>query len=1052
MSERILKALMQLFALVANPVSSTTGRLAIVEAFLKQQLNTELVQEYLKIYDDFYAKYQKRQSKSRKRKIISVSAVKILTICTVLNEELTQKEKVIVLIRIMEFVNSDGELSEQEEEFINVVADSFNIPKDEFEALKEFVVYKTVTKSNPDNILKIKNSRKKEGQYNHLFSEGLVGEITVFYIKSIGIHIFSLSPDAELYLNQQFLSPQKIHILTDGSSIRNQKIRPIFYSEIISTYNYDKIKSRVVFEVDKIQYKFRNGQIGIQEFNFVEKSGNLIGIMGGSGSGKTTLLNVLNGTLKPSKGNILINGINLHKEPEKIEGLIGYVSQDDLLIEDLTVYENLYFNAKLCFADKNNFSINKIVLKLLQDVGLSKIKDMKVGSPLNKKISGGQRKRLNIALEIMRESPVLFLDEPTSGLSSRDSENVLDLLKQLSLKGKLVFVVIHQPSSEIFKMFDRLLVLDQGGYMVYNGPPVESLIYFKNSIGKANWTESECHVCGNVNAEQIFNIIETNVVDEFGHRTQTRKVSPKEWRDKFVEYQSKNRKRRRRFLVKDLPEISFKIPNKFKQFKVFASRDILAKLSNRQYVLINFLEAPVLALILSFIIKYYDANLKIGYTLFKNENLPVYIFMSVIVALFVGLSVSAQEIIKDRKILKREAFLNLSRASYLMSKVAILFSLSAFQALTFVLIGNTVLAIKGMYFEYWLVLFSTWSFSNMLGLNISDGFKTSVTIYILIPFLIIPQIVLSGVLVKFDKLNPTISSQARIPLYGEIITARWAYEALAVNQFKNNKFYKPLYPYYKQKSDYIYYSFWSEPLFRDLTYIENNKDKEPKKERVEDALKLIRNEMKRPYFWHEKYGRPNYLQNFYYEKIDNQTIDSLRKHLLRIKEDYKVIQYRIDSAKDAYIEKIKKQSQDTDMFVLTEQKYHNEQLESFVKGDKKIAILEYHHKIYRKYEPIFYDPQHKLLKAHFYAPTKRLFNQLLDTFWVNVAVIWLQILFLYITLYFSLLQKTLDSFELLQRIIKKRRADKDLEENPVIDNKKKRKKSRRFFANILRKL
>ncbi len=89
--------------------------------------------------------------------------------------------------------------------------------------------------------------------------------------------------------------------------------------------------------------------------------------------------------------------------------------------------------------------------QVLKNLGLYEIKDIQVGSPLNKKISGGQRKRLNIALELIREPAVLFLDEPTSGLSSRDSENILDLLKELSLKGKLVFVVIHQPSSEIFQ-------------------------------------------------------------------------------------------------------------------------------------------------------------------------------------------------------------------------------------------------------------------------------------------------------------------------------------------------------------------------------------------------------------------------------------------------------------------------------------------------------------------------------------------------------------------------------------------------------------------------
>lgn len=422
--------------------------------------------------------------------------------------------------------------------------------------------------------------------------------------------------------------------------------------------------------------------------------------------------------------------------------------------------------------------------------------------------------------------------------------------------------------------------------------------------------------------------------------------------------------------------------------------------------------------------------------------------MAVIVALFVGLSVSAQEIIKDRKILKRESFLNLSKSSYLMSKVVILLSLSAFQAFSFVIIGNTILEIKGMYFEYWLVLFSTWSFANMLGLNISDGFKSSVAIYILIPFLIIPQIALSGVLIKFDKLNPAISSQTSIPIYGEIITARWAYEALAVNQFKNNEFFKNLYPYYKQKSDYVYYSFWTEPLFRDISMIRNNIKNEDKKEQVEKAITLIRNEMQRPYKWNKDYGTPKYINNFYYDNINDEILDSVKQHLTKIKNDYKDIQHKIDVAKDEYIENIKQQNPDKNIFVEQEEKYHNEQLASFVKGDKQIATVEYKGKIYRKYEPIYHDPEHNLLKAHFYAPTKKIFGQLLETFWVNIVVIWLQIIFLYITLYYNILKKTLELYGLLQKTIKKRRNDKKGEITP--EKIKKRKRKRLKLTKLLR--
>jgi ABC transport system ATP-binding/permease protein len=160
--------------------------------------------------------------------------------------------------------------------------------------------------------------------------------------------------------------------------------------------------------------------------------------------------------------------------------------------------------------------------------------------------------------------------------------------------------------------------------------------------------------------------------------------------------------------------------------------------------------------------------------------------MCVITAMFFGLMGSAEEIVKDRKILKRESFLNLSWFSYLNSKVLILFILSAIQTLSFVVVGNLILAIKGMTLSYWMVLFTTSCFANLLGLNLSSAFRSVITIYILIPFIIIPQLLFSGVIVKFDKLNT--GTLEYVPAIGEAMIIRWAFEAIAVEQFRNNAY------------------------------------------------------------------------------------------------------------------------------------------------------------------------------------------------------------------------------------------------------------------------
>ena len=148
--------------------------------------------------------------------------------------------------------------------------------------------------------------------------------------------------------------------------------------------------------------------------------------------------------------------------------------------------------------------------------------------------------------------------------------------------------------------------------------------------------------------------------------------------------------------------------------------------------------------------------------------------MSIIVALFMGLTVSAEEIIRDRKILKRESFLNLSWNSYLVSKLGILFLLSAIQTLMFVWVGNLVLEIKGMVLAFWFILFSTSCMANVLGLNISSAFNSAVTVYVLIPLLLIPQMILSGVLFSFDKLHPLISNKEKVPFVADLMASRWA--------------------------------------------------------------------------------------------------------------------------------------------------------------------------------------------------------------------------------------------------------------------------------------
>ncbi len=1003
---------MQLFAIIAKPKSNAKERRGVVEAFLKRLLNQELVNKYLSTYDEKFDEARKKLEKSTEERREGAIAIRIRKLCNEINEQgqLDQEQRIVVVIQVLEFCKSGRqEVSQLELGFISTLAEGLNITTQEYTLIEGFVLNSFLKIPPTSNLLiinGIKNFNHKEAK--HAYRDLLKGHIWILYVPSVSKYFVRFVDSGELSMNGQLLQEDKVYPFSQGSSIKGYKIIPIYYWDVTMQFLKEDFKaSRVIYEVNNLEFRFKSGTVGIHHMSFKAESGRMVGIMGASGAGKSTLLGVLNGSCDPFDGEVLINGISIHKDKEKIKGLIGYVSQDDLLIEELTIFQNLYFNAKLCFDNLSEEDIVAKVDSVLKNLGLYEIRNIQVGNPLNKKISGGQRKRLNISLELIREPAIMFLDEPTSGLSSRDSENILDLLKELARKGKVLFIVIHQPSSEIFKMFDRLLILDTGGYLIYNGNPVDSIQYFKRKIEQANYNESECYVCGNVNPEQIFNIVETKVFTESGQPTDIRRISPADWSNLY----KKDKKEDKRESGGPLPEINFKTPNRFKQFVVFAKRDILAKVSDTQYLLITLLEAPVLAFFLAFLIRYFDESVKNPhYTLFNNSNLPIYIFMSVIVAIFMGLTVSAEEIIKDRKILKREAFLNLSWNSYLISKVFVQFGISAIQAFTFVLVGNGITEIKGMMFEYWLVLFTCWAGANMLGLVISDSFKTVVTIYILIPFLVIPQIILSGVLVKFEKLNPDISSPVSIPVYGEFITARWGYEALAVNQFIYNDYERSFYPFEKEMSKASFKKdYWNVEVKGALDNIVNDLEKGVKSNEFKDDLLLVSNEIRKQLTLTPGIGFA-YADQITPDKITPEIASAAITYVEAIRKLY--VNIYNDASNRKELLKSNMAGDNLKNFLKLRDTYFNRALEEFVKDKNETTkTIVYKGELVQKLDPIFMDSKNKLILAHFYAPEKQIFGMKVDTYTVNVIVLWIMTLFLYLILYFRLLKKGLDFLE-----------------------------------------
>lgn len=1008
MTESMLQSLMKLFALLASINVEATRIFSrnFVESYLKGQFSPKLVEKSLVIFDQFLEELSSVRRRDSKKRITLLS-VKILMICDEINRELHLKSKFLILISIIQFSKHFEAHSELGTEFrasmadaVNTIADALMINASEYLNCKAFLMERFFKVPDRSSLLVVSGMQSfKFSGIKHYRKEGVKGQFFFLKIDQADLYIFYYSGNELLEIGGKSVFPNHVYILPKGSAIKSDAISPIYYGDIVSAYSRDASYPGINYRARGIEFRYPGSENGVHEIDLSFEAGEMIGVMGGSGTGKSTLMSILNGNIIPDRGTIDINGKPLHSADEEIQGILGFVPQDDLLIEELSVFRNLYYNAKLCLGEMEEVEIVKRIDKVLNNLGLFYIKDLKVGSPLNKFISGGQRKRLNIALELIREPYILFVDEPTSGLSSTDSENVLTLLKEQALSGKIVVINIHQPSSDMFKLFEKVVIMDKGGYPVYYGNPLDSVSYLKSVARRADAEEIQCECCGHVQTDEILKILEAKKVNEFGEYTKERLLEPADWYRMFRE---KIMQPLKEPVPVQLPALNFKIPSGIQQFLIYSKRNFFSKLADKQFVALSLSITPVLAFILAFFTKYLGAYHEgsPAYVFSLNENIPAYLFMCVIVSLFVGMIISAEEVIRDAKIRAREAFLNLSKYAYFNSKITFLFMLSALQMLVFVVLGNGILEIRNLNMNYWLILFSTSCFAVMLGLNISAGLKSIVSIYIIIPFVLVPLILLSGVIVKYDKLHPRVAGMEYVPLVGDVMASRWAYEALVVNQFKNNEFEKHFFDIEKEHANVLYNVNFLIPelnnRINDLLQAMEVGDEV----KINRLVRVIGNTVA------EFDGLPEELVSL---GPDRESMFLLLQYLEQWKEYLIGVSSRLAGEKERKLQEMMDQADDPDDIVRLKQMYHNEAVADLVlRRDDLRKIIEHNGKLIRKDTPVFQEPESRTGRSQFFAASKFPGGMEVSTILFNVVVLWLMTLFLYIALVNNWLRRLLN--------------------------------------------
>jgi ABC transport system ATP-binding/permease protein len=580
-------------------------------------------------------------------------------------------------------------------------------------------------------------------------------------------------------------------------------------------------------DVRDLSLRFKTGDVALDGISFAVTRGEMVCVMGASGSGKSTLLKAICGQGEPTTGAVLLNGQSLYHNLESLRGYVAYIPQDDAFDEHLTILENLDYAAAIRSPHLSaKDRVRRIDSKLIE-LGLSERRDSVVGSSVKKYLSGGERKRLNIGLDMISSADVYLFDEPTSGLSSKDSEHVIEIIRSLS-HNKIVLVTIHTPTSKIFQMFNKAVLLDKGGRLVFFGTPQETLQYFATAEHEQQFgTElGGCPSCGTTRPEFIFDVLEAPLRDlsgdiiydenSKGQLVPARRYSPDYWRDKYESFR----------LIQEMRQISLKqeppavlpLPSDKKEptrwrdewvrVNTILKRAFVSKLRNRTNLWTTIFEAPVLAALIGFVLRYAENS---QYDFAAAFHIPTYLFLALVVAMFLGLTNSCDDIIRDRPILQRERNLNIHLPYYVLSKFCTLSLFAIVQSVLFLLIGDAILEIRGMFWPYLWFMGTTAVAGVAGGLLISSLVNDAKTAANIVPLVLIPQIILGGALIKYEEMNRNLDflyvlsrdraakdqqatndrmkpKDVEVPFVCQFIPMRWSYEAMVVAQAKLNPF------------------------------------------------------------------------------------------------------------------------------------------------------------------------------------------------------------------------------------------------------------------------
>ena len=574
-------------------------------------------------------------------------------------------------------------------------------------------------------------------------------------------------------------------------------------------------------QVREVSHRFGT-DAALDAVSFTVERGEMVCVMGPSGSGKSTLLRTLAGHLKPGRGQILLNGVSLYGSLWNRQRLMPYVSfipHEEAIEPLLSVEENLDLAATIRAPYLRDPDRKRRADGKLTELGLSEVRHQRAGDNEFKTLSSGQRKRLNAGLDMIGISDVYLFDEPTSGLSSKDSEHVLELIRGLA-HNKIVIVSIHQPSARLFQLFHKALLLDHGGKVAFFGTPRQMLDYFRLVQREEQMPDAPGQhpdEAGWGQPDLIFDVLETPLrdlngeviyeEDKRGQLSPSRRFSPAFWQDRFQTHRLMEEVHREEpesdpQPVKPPPFPARTWRDEWVQFGALLKRAFLGRLRNRANLTTTLLEAPALALLVSVVLRYAEEG---TYRFHEAFHLPTYFFLTLVIGMFLGLTNSVDEVLRDRPILRRERNHRVRVGHYVLAKVITLGFFALLQCVIHTLVGSWVLNIRGMFFSNLFWMYVTTLQGVITGLLISSLVPNPKTALNCIPLILIPQIILGGALIKYEEMNRDVKveeafrrmvdhkgdseperSRLSVPAICSLMPLRWSYEGMILSLARHN--------------------------------------------------------------------------------------------------------------------------------------------------------------------------------------------------------------------------------------------------------------------------